>query len=191
MEIEESEAKARAYRSHLEALTNRIISGSATIIAIIALATAIYQSKLMRDQAKVSVWPYLLVGNSGNNGYSRIVQNVGLGPAIIRSFQVTVNGKPVHSWKEAADSMHVQIGFKGSASTTFGQGIVVPTNALIDLLTLPDSSDVRAFRSHVSTLQTSVCYCSLYGDCWATSRDSYEPHLVRSCHPDPSLEFAR
>jgi len=178
-------------RSRLEALTNRIVSGSATIIAIVALATAIYQSKLMRDQAKASVWPYLLVGNSGNNGYSRIVQNVGLGPAIIRSFEVTVNGKPVHRWKEAVDSMRVQLVWKNSTSTTFGPGIVVPTNSLIELLTLPDSTDARVFRSRVDALETLVCYCSLYGDCWQAGREGYEPRPVRACSSSQTTMFER
>jgi hypothetical protein len=54
----------------LDDITNRIVSASATIIAIAALATAVYQAKLSRAQAKASVWPYLLQGNAGNNGYA-------------------------------------------------------------------------------------------------------------------------
>ena len=188
---EDDESTGPTRSARLADVTNRIISGSATIIAIIALGTAIYQSKLMRDQAKASVWPYLLVGNSGNDGYSRIVQNVGLGPALIRSFQVRVSGNPVHSWKEAADSMRVQLGWKGTRTTTFGQGLVVPTNTLIELLVLPDSTDVRLLRTRLSALQTTVCYCSLYGDCWSTGVAGYEPRPVRTCTADPATEFER
>src|SRR5437763_16990366 len=86
-------------------LTNRILSASASIVAMAALATALYQAKVARDQARAAVWPYLLVGNAGDQGYSRIVQNVGLGPAIIGAFEVQVNGHPVTTWREAADSM--------------------------------------------------------------------------------------
>src|SRR3954469_4951475 len=110
----------------LSEITDRIMSASATIIALVALCTGLYQAKLSRDQAKASVWPYLIAGNSGENGYSRIVQNVGLGPAIIGAFEVRVDGKPVHSWKEMADSLHVPIRFTGTRSTTFRRGLVVP-----------------------------------------------------------------
>ena len=82
----------------LDDITNRIVSASATIIAIAALGTAVYQAKLSRDQAAASVWPYLLQGNSGNDGYAAIVQNLGVGPAKIGAFEVTVDGKPTTNW---------------------------------------------------------------------------------------------
>ena len=78
-------------------VTNRIMSASATLIALVALGTGLYQAKLSREQAKASVWPYLISGNSGEAGYSRIVQNVGLGPAIIGAFEVHVDNVPMHS----------------------------------------------------------------------------------------------
>src|SRR6185312_8275917 len=102
---EEGDASPRqAVRAlRLSEITNRIVSASATLIAIAALVTAVYQTKLARDQAHATVRPYLILGNSGNNGYSRIVQNVGLGPAIIGAFEVRVDGHPVKTWAEAAD----------------------------------------------------------------------------------------
>jgi hypothetical protein len=170
-------------------LTNRIVSASATLIAITALATGIYQAKLSRDQAKASVWPYLISGNSGNNGYSRIVENVGLGPAIISGFEVRVDGRPLHSWHEVAESLHIPLSFKGSHSTTFRHGWVVPTNATIDLLELPDTADVRLIRSKLDHVETWVCYCSLYGDCWETKDSIIEPSRVNACFDDPKRAF--
>lgn len=175
----------------LEDITNRIVSGSATVIAIVAMATAVYQAKLMRDQAKASVWPYLLVGNAGIDGYSRIVQNVGLGPAVVKAFEVRIRGTPVHSWKEAAESLHVQLSAKGSTTTSFGVGIVAPVNSTIELVTFPDSGDIALMRKHQGEIVTWVCYCSLYGDCWTTGDAGYEPRPARSCHADPEREFER
>ena len=166
-----------------------VVSAAATLIAIIALATAVYQAKLMRDQAKASVWPYLIQGNSGNNGYARVIQNVGLGPALIRAFEVRVDGRPMHNWKEVADSMHVTLSWRGERSTTFRAGLVLPTNTLTELLELPDSADVRAFRSRVDHLTTWVCYCSLYGDCWTQVAGTYEPTPVKACTDDPARRF--
>jgi hypothetical protein len=170
-------------------VTNRIMSASATLIALVALGTGLYQAKLSRDQAKAAVWPYLISGNSGENGYSRIVQNVGLGPAIIGAFEVRVDNAPVHSWKEMADSLHVPLTFAGSRSTTFRHGLVVPLNGNIHLIEFPDSSDVRLIRSRVSHLHTYICYCSLYGDCWALNSDIYEPNNVKVCTYDSARAF--
>jgi hypothetical protein len=173
----------------LSAITDRIMSASATIIAVVALATGVYQAKLSRDQAKAAVWPYLIAGNSGENGYARIVQNVGLGPAIVGTFEVLVDSTPVHSWKEMADSLHVPLGFKGSRSTTFRNGLVVPVGANIHLLELPDSADIVRIRSRVGHLHTFICYCSLYNDCWALDSDIVTPTKVKACRDDPLRAF--
>ena len=173
----------------LSDVTNRIMSASATLIALVALGTGLYQAKLSREQAKASVWPYLISGNSGEGGYSRIVQNVGLGPAIIGAFEVHVDNVPVHNWKEAAESLHIRLGFTGSRSTTFRHGLVVPVAANIHLIELPDTADIRLVRSRVSHLSTYVCYCSLYVDCWALNSDMAEPSKVKTCTDDRARAF--
>jgi hypothetical protein len=176
-------------KDRIESMTNRIVSASATIIAVIALATAVYQARLSRDQAKASVWPYLVQGNSGNNGYSRIVQNVGLGPAMIRGFEVLVDGKPTRNWREAATRLKIHPTWRGSRSTTFRAGLVVPTGGLIELLNLPDTADDRMIRGVMDHLQTWICFCSLYGDCWENRSDAYEPKRVKVCTDDPARRF--
>jgi hypothetical protein len=166
----------------LSDITDRIMSASATIIAVIALVTGLYQSKLMRDQAKNSVLPFLIQGNSGNNGYSRIVQNLGLGPAKIMAFEVRVDGKPMTNWKEVADSLHLTLSWKGHKTTTFTPGLIVPAGATVDLLELADTNDIRAFRGAIADhLETYICFCSLYRDCWETRAGDYEPARVDAC----------
>ena len=176
-------------KDRIESITNRIVSGSATIIAVIALATGLYQARLSRDQAKASVWPYLVQGNSGNDGYSRIVQNVGLGPAMIRGFEVTVDGKPTRTWAEVSAKLGIRPSWRGKRSTTFRAGLVVPTGALIELLNLPDTADQRMIRGAMDHLQTWVCFCSLYGDCWENRSNDFESRRVKSCVDDPTRRF--
>lgn len=174
----------------LENITARIVSGSATIIAIVALATAVYQARLSRDQAKASVWPYLIQGNAGNNGYSRIIQNVGLGPAIVQGFEVLVDDRPTKTWAEVAESLKIKPTWRGKRSTTFRAGLVVPTGAMVELIELPDSGDVRLFRGAIENhLQTWICYCSLYGDCWQNRSDDYKPTPIKACKDDPARRF--
>jgi hypothetical protein len=176
-------------KDRIENLTSRIVSGSATIIAIAALATALYQARLSREQAKAAVWPYLVQGNSSNNGYSRIVQNVGLGPAIIRGFEVLVDGKPTRNWADAAAKLGIHPSWRGTRSTTFRAGLVVPTGGLIELLNLPDTADERMIRGSMDHLQTWICFCSLYGECWENQSGDYEPKRVKACVDDPARRF--
>jgi hypothetical protein len=182
--MEESPTKSR-----LTGLTNDIVSAAATLIAVIALCTAVYQAKLMRDQSKAAVWPYLIQGSSGNNGFARIIQNVGLGPAVIRGFEVMVDGKPLRTWKEVAESLHIAPSWRGEKSTTFRAGLVLPTNTLTELIELPDTADVRLFRSGNDRVVTWVCYCSLFGDCWTARSDETEPKPTTACVDDPIRKF--
>ena len=179
--------------NRLADLANIFLSGSATIIAIVALATGIYQAKLSRDQANASVWPYLLQGNSGNNGYARIIQNVGIGPALIGAFEVRVGNVVVRSWQEAAESMHVKLTWRDSKTTTMKAGVVIPANTLTELLELPDTADVKLFRAAMTRaanekkpLVTWLCYCSIYGKCWSGTD---QPTETKSCRADTSRAF--
>jgi hypothetical protein len=176
-------------KERIENLTSRIVSGSATIIAIVALATALYQARLSREQAKASVWPYLVQSNSSNSGYSRVVQNVGLGPAIVRGFEVRVDGRPTKNWTDAAAKLGIKPSWRGSRTTTFRAGHVVPTGGSIELLNLPDTADERMVRSAMDHLQTWVCFCSLYGDCWENLSSDNEPKRVKACVDDPARRF--
>lgn len=176
-------------KPRIENLTNRVVSGSATIIAIVALATGLYQARLSRDQAKASVWPYLVQGNSGENGYSRIIENVGLGPAIIGGFEVLVDGTPTHDWREVAAKLGIQPTWRGVRTSTFRAGLVVPTGGSVDLLTLPDTADGRMIRTAMGHLETWVCYCSLYGDCWENRSNDYKPKPIKNCVDDPARRF--
>lgn len=173
----------------LNEITDRIMSASATLIAVVALATGVYQAKMSRDQAKASVWPYLISGSSANGGYARIVQNVGLGPAIIGGFAVRVDGKTMHSWPEVARALGVQISFRQARSTTFRPGLVVPTNTTVDLIQLPDSADMAAMFSRAEHLETWICYCSLYHDCWELDGSAVAPRQTRGCVDDPATAF--
>jgi len=171
-------------------ITASIVSASATIIAIVALGTGVYQAKLSRDQARASVWPYLIQGNSNNNGYAYIVQNVGLGPAVIRAFEVRVDGKPARTWREVADLMGITLSWKGKRSTTFRAGLVLPANApLVELLELPDSGDAKLFKAHTEQIRARICFCSLYGDCWENRNDGYESEKVKACKDDEATRF--
>jgi hypothetical protein len=173
----------------LDDITNRIVSASATLIAIAALATAVYQAKLSREQAKASVWPYLLQGNSGNNGYASIIQNLGVGPAKIETFEVMVDSQAVKNWAAAADAMGVKLSWKGHRTTSIHPGIVIPAGAVIDLLQLPDSNDAKLFRSQVDRVRVSLCYCSVYKDCWTVATKQDAPVPVKVCRDDSARRF--
>jgi len=78
--------------------TDRILGISAMIISILTLAIFIYQTDIMRVQSKLSVKPRLdfttnFGGNDSTIHYQEVIENKGLGPAIIDSIYFVRNGK--------------------------------------------------------------------------------------------------
>ena len=74
--------------------TDRIVSISAMLVGLGSLFIVLYQTTLMREQAKASVLPYLMIAyNSGNDGSYIALQNEGLGPALIDRIRVIHQGK--------------------------------------------------------------------------------------------------
>ncbi|MEM8765367.1 MAG: hypothetical protein AAGD88_16220 [Bacteroidota bacterium] len=70
----------------------------ALVISIIAMATSIYEANILKSQQKSMVWPYMSIGTSySNNGFSATAFNNGTGPAIVKSMEVSVDGKPVET----------------------------------------------------------------------------------------------
>ena len=82
-------------------VVDRVLSVSAIVAAIAAVAVAVYEARLEREHQRVSVWPYVSQFNSWVGGrYTRNVSNVGLGPALVRSFEVRVDGRPRQRWRD-------------------------------------------------------------------------------------------
>jgi hypothetical protein len=74
--------------------TDRIVSISAMLVGLGSLFIVLYQTTLMREQAKASVLPYLLIAfNTNNDGSYIALKNVGLGPALIDRIRVIHQGK--------------------------------------------------------------------------------------------------
>ena len=66
-------------------------------IGFLALVVSGYTAYIQRQQVRAQVWPYLIAGNDDGND-SIFVYNKGVGPAIVKTAQVFVDGKPQPDW---------------------------------------------------------------------------------------------
>lgn len=78
--------------------TDRLLGLSAMLISLLTLVIFIYQTNIMREQSKLSVKPRLdFTTNQGGNDsiitFQQVLENKGLGPAIIDSIYFKFNGK--------------------------------------------------------------------------------------------------
>jgi hypothetical protein len=168
---------------------DRWLSIAAGVGAICAVAISLYQAALAREQQRASAWPYLTQSNSYVPGqpYTRQVENQGVGPARVRSFEVRVDGRPVDSWDMAVKILTGKAA-SGLVYSSFGRGNVVPPGTARTLLQLPAGDQAMSFWVGAQTrLFTVICYCSIYDECWRADSRTEEPAAVRTCPAGPAF----
>jgi hypothetical protein len=76
--------------------TDRIVSLSAMVVGVGSLVIILYQTKLMREQQRASVMPYLMMAIQSSTNDHRtylVVRNAGIGPALLGEVRVRYKGK--------------------------------------------------------------------------------------------------
>ncbi|MBS0382723.1 MAG: hypothetical protein JSR56_09830 [Proteobacteria bacterium] len=84
----------------------------AALIGLLALCVSGYTAYIERQQVRAQVWPHLDIGAS-TFPPSIVVKNQGVGPAIVRSVEVLVNGKPQPDWAH----VFATVGMRGDIDT--------------------------------------------------------------------------
>jgi hypothetical protein len=147
------------------------IAISALLVSAASAIALIYQTHVIGQQYAAAIWPYLSVSSTyGPHGASIQVANDGLGPALIESAQLTIDGKPVPAWgwylydlKTMQVLRNVRASISASSigpSTTIRPG---DTKSLFAILYKP-TVDPSTLATH--TVGLRLCYCSINNSCW-------------------------
>ena len=174
-------------------IVDRIVSGAAMFVALSSLAIALYEVRMMREHDRISVWPYVTFFNSDSGGvYTFNARNAGIGPALIRSLEIRIDGKPQRNWGDLVDRIGVDISGTPGSYSSFGKGTVLLPGAKTSLLTIGPAGASQPFHRAVQhRMSTRSCYCSLYEQCWVfDDAKSPEPQPVRAC-TEPALPFVQ
>jgi hypothetical protein len=164
---------------------DRLIGLSALITSVVTVAFLAYQAYLMRVQVEASTWPYMQISEvCCGDGLKIVVHNKGVGPAIVKSATVTVDGKPQRNWQGVLQALlgeDVPI-----AATTTLVRQVLDSGESISVLSL-DNPELAA-RVHAEFLKgrivAAACYCSVLEKCWL-AMPGRESKDVSSC-PEPA-----
>lgn len=74
---------------------DRIVAFAAIVISLCALIVSFYEVRIMRTQQKSSVWPYVQIDQYYNaERFALNAVNKGVGPTMIKSVILKVDGKP-------------------------------------------------------------------------------------------------
>lgn len=157
----------------------------ASLVGLLALLIAGYTAYIQRQQVSAQVWPYLIWASS-DTGSDYLWLNKGVGPAIVKSAVVSVDGKPQRDWDAVMHSL--QVDPQGFGQSTFNHN-VLSAGETLEWLTFKDHDQFKAFRSVARhKLDFKVCYCSTLGDCWvndSTRGDGNNRLAVDKCPAVP------
>ena len=150
------------------------MSISAVVTAVAALVVAVLEVRNEQQFQKRSVEPYIGLGNTGGEAighYAFLLTNNGLGPAVIKSATIYVDGSPVSAWNEA---VHLATDNDESYPSTLSDVSYnrrIRAAETVEVFRISDYSALaRSFHKEMNAdrVQYHVCYCSIYEECWRT-----------------------
>jgi hypothetical protein len=171
--------------------TDRIMSVCAIVAALAAVLVSAYEARINREYQRISVWPRLQQSNAFIPGdpYQRVVSNVGIGPALIQSVEISVDGVICRNWAAVVKQL---IGTPGTqVYSFFHAGSVLFPGKEITVLKIPTGDDAKNFweQTQGNRLSIRICYASLYHEYWMSDSLAEQPVAVSQCHSDPEKEF--
>jgi len=156
------------------------IAIGALLISALTAAALIYQTRVIADQYAAAIWPYVSVNATYSpNGEQIVIANDGLGPALIESAQLAVDGKNVATWNEYFRTLlsepQVQTLLEHLVTThqpptissaSIGPGTTIRPGDTKPLLAISYSGQLPLSAVQEHKLSIELCYCSLNGKCW-------------------------
>jgi len=189
---------------------SRALEFAVAMAALITSVTSIWLSMRQGDDmarlVQAQSWPFLeyLSSNTGNTGpeIDVGVRNAGVGPAKVKSFSVTYDGKAIPGWVALIQACCVPDGKtmattedlltltdRKMISSKLIDRVLRPSDQVI-LLHLPKTEANAALWKKLDDarfkLQIRACYCSVFDECWITDLRSTAQKSVASCPVEPT-----
>ena len=168
-----------------------LVGVSAVVIGVCALGVSLYETSLMREEQRAAVIPMVELSRSffqenGEDDSESLrlklsLENVGIGPARIQDFRVTVDGEPQPTWRATINMLLGEDVTAPYVQSTIN-GRTIPVDRRVDMFDLRDSGVARRMLAEFERLDFSACYCSVFDDCWQTSYRTFGTSAeVESC----------
>jgi len=175
-----------------------LIAVCALLISSLAMAASWLQSRetarqtqVLEEQLSAQVWPYVGISEKLDGDTARFsAQNDGLGPAVLRSLTLSVDGKPKSTFIDVA---HAILGLKlverrhgesiGLEIDNGEPGSVIRPGDSMLLFALKSKTFARPLLYAYKRIDVVTCYCAIVpGKCWRkdTSTDD-PPQPVTDC----------
>lgn len=172
-----------------------IIGLCAVVVSVVAVFVSAYEASIQRQWQRAAVWPYVQLNRSyyytnekdaPDQREWRLTlnaENAGVGPAQVKDFHVTVDGKPHRTWGAA---MRALLGTEEEIE--YGEstirGIILPAGKNIQMFQYVHQPNAEKIYKEMGTrLDFSACFCSVFDECWRTSYQAAGAEKVAHCTP--------
>lgn len=180
---------------------------SALFISVVSIGIALHHGEVMQALVQqnerlvqANSLPYVELAHSsgmtpdGSLRPSLVAVNSGVGPAQIRSVSVTVDGRPVGDLEALLSACCGGRGQTPMASSTLLNRMMragETTEYVMAIGPAAASPLAKAFMaaSNADRIVTTVCYCSVFEECWVNaSAGMARPQRVGNC-PMPRVQY--
>lgn len=178
-----------------------LVAFCALLVSMITAAVLSYQTHVVEEQYAAAIWPYLSVDTTNGEREVKIsLTNNGLGPALIGSAQLFIDGRAAPAWTTLIDELKQDPAFQSIAqkrlsnSTTSvdGSTTIRPGDSLTLLaVKVPNAIPKAVLYKH--RISAEFCYCSLNDRCWTLdtiigSHKTEHPVRVNACALTASIQ---
>ncbi len=168
-------------------------SWASIVIAICALLLSVYSARETQENTRFATMPYLSFSFDWTGpGVGWSYSNDGQGPALIKSYEVLVDGRRMHTLDEFVAALDIPAPWQGTVDlrVLYPGRLIPPHEAFHHLIwfNTPDKNGTlqKKLASTQDRISFRACYCSLFGDCWRSSTAA--PEAVASCEVLPLSE---
>ena len=167
-----------------------MIALSAVVLSVCGLFISIYETSLIREQQRASVWPNVEIQPSIRNDSLKIfVENSGIGPARIMNASVSYKGDVKENWADVMNSFNFRSDEISDYQSLIQGSVLPPDSGQEMIFRVASSADDQelniAFQMGRAIIQEdlniNICYCSVYDECWTTELR----YLVRKSNGEP------
>ncbi|MEO0725034.1 MAG: hypothetical protein AAFZ63_10865 [Bacteroidota bacterium] len=171
--------------------SNFIIAASAVVISLCALLVSLQEVRIMRQQQKATMFPFVTASRAYNNdGFRLEVRNSGTGLAKINSVLITDGEEYYTNWLEVIEAYlpdSLVFGYDKLKMNTIN-GLIITPNESVNLFSVLWSPATRMLEERTRNLQLIICYSSLLDDHWKLE-DGVQQPIAEPCDRIEEQEF--
>ena len=150
-----------------------LIAISAILFSVCALVVSITEVNIMRKQQKATVWPYLeLLPSYNESGFYVLMQNKGVGPAIVKSFIFKFDGEIIKTWDDFLIKLFDNDSVSVSNEWTTINGRVIAPNEEIKIIKIESDRAARHAIRNYHRIDIEFCYSSIHNDYWLVNKNN-------------------